>query len=87
MSGRKPRAQAWRRRLQEIADSPYGPPQVKVDIREALLEIDRINGPFTCNHDPRFVGGACAACHAEALEKIRNLELDRPVRRESCGGT
>ena len=38
-------------------------------------EIARINGPFTCKHDPSFVGGACAACHAEALEKVSVLEL------------
>lgn len=33
-------------------------------------EIKRINGPFTCKHDPKFTGGACAACHALALDAL-----------------
>ena len=47
----------------------------KLEVENAKLkkEIARINGPFTCKHDPSFVGGACAACHAEALQKISEL--------------
>lgn len=51
-----------------------------VVVREETLE--RLRGPFTCGHSPMFVGGACAACHAEGLEKldVANLQLQDMTR-------
>ena len=48
---------------------------LKAENAKLKKEIARINGPFTCKHDPSYVGGACAACHAEALEKVSVLDL------------
>lgn len=38
-------------------------------------EIKRINGPFTCAHDPSMIGGACAACHALALDALEKCVM------------
>ena len=46
---------------------------LKVD--EQQKEIDRLKGPFTCKHDAEYIGGACAACHAEWIDKAEKLEL------------
>ena len=36
-------------------------------------EVERLKGPFTCKHDPEYAGGACAACHADALCEVDAL--------------
>lgn len=48
-------------------------------------DIVRINGPFTCAHDPQFVGGACAACHAEALVFLDILKHALEYAHCDCG--
>lgn len=35
--------------------------------QELQKEVERLRGPFTCGHDPKYAGGACAVCHAKAL--------------------
>lgn len=44
-----------------------------VVIHEETLK--RLQGPFTCSHPPEYAGGACAACHAELLEKLDAAHL------------
>lgn len=39
------------------------------------VDVDMLAGPFTCKHDPKYVGGACAACHADSLEKLEAANL------------
>lgn len=46
--------------------------EARLQIETLEKEVERLKGPFTCPHSPEFAGGACAACHAQALE---NLDL------------
>lgn len=50
-------------------------------------EIERLKGPFTCQHPPEYAGGACAACHAEWIDKATKLELQvNEIRGMEIGG-
>lgn len=47
-------------------------------LREAArqkAEVHRLRGPFTCAHDPQFVGGACAACHADWIDRASRYQV------------
>lgn len=47
------------------------------EVTRLRAEVERLKGPFTCKHDPRHAGGACAACHAQALTdlEVANLQV------------
>ena len=57
---------------------------IEKDVPALLAEVSRLRGPFTCAHDPEHAGGACSACHAEALMKIERLSDDTC---DCCAGT
>jgi hypothetical protein len=38
-------------------------------VEKLKAENEHLRGPFTCKHDEKYVGGACAACHATTLEE------------------
>lgn len=48
--------------------------ELKEKLRAALDEIEILKGPFTCEHDPQYAGGACSLCHAMALIQLERLE-------------
>lgn len=48
-------------------------------VKEQADRIKELEGPFTCSHEAQFVGGACAACHAlalDALEKFKTSAIE-----------
>jgi len=59
--------------LRQMAAAVDGPKSTWMD--ELIEEIDRLRGPFTCNHPPEHAGSACAVCHAEWIDKAEKLEL------------
>lgn len=61
----------------EVDGIIYSADQVEEAIRDRKRlqeEVKRLTGPFTCDHDPRYAGGACAACHAVWIEKAEVAE-------------
>lgn len=47
----------------------------KLQIEELKKEVSRQHGePFTCGHEPKYAGGACAACHSTWIERATVAE-------------
>lgn len=44
------------------------------EIEKLKAEVQRLKGPFTCDHEPEYAGGACAVCHAHALDALETIE-------------
>jgi hypothetical protein len=47
-----------------------------LQVEQLRTEIAKLKGePFTCGHDPQYIGGACAACHATWIDRAQKAEL------------
>ncbi len=44
------------------------------EVEELRAEVKLLRGPFTCKHDPKEAGGACAVCHAEWIDRAEKAE-------------
>lgn len=58
--------------------------RLKLQNQDLQKEVERLRGPFTCKHPPEHAGGACAACHAEWIERAQVAERLLREERERC---
>lgn len=45
----------------------------QAEVADLKARIHRLEGPFTCHHAPDYVGGACAACHANLIDALESV--------------
>lgn len=60
----------WPKPLAECMDTYLG---LADEVPGLVEEIERLRGPLTCQHEPEHAGGACAVCHAEAVEALEYI--------------